>query len=208
VTGLIAADATARCHEPASDHTLAVARFTLDRVPLCRDARPARASVAGPLVAGPSQDGRAGPVFVRRICRELTVAVLRAASARAAYDLEDQPLPDVSSIAPIWTGVIARALKGEQLTFAVIELEANAHVPEHQHDHEQLGILVHGSMTFRIGDEKQGTTPGSTWQIPPNVPHEAWTGAEGAVAVEVFAPRRADWDQFEPQPPTAQRWPA
>jgi quercetin dioxygenase-like cupin family protein len=117
---------------------------------------------------------------------------------------------DLEAISPqaIWTGVTARALQGEQVSFAIIELDADSHVPEHQHDNEQLGILVHGSMTFRIGDEEQVLTPGSTWQIPGNVPHEAQAGPEGAVAVEVFAPRRADWEQFEPQPATAPRWPA
>jgi quercetin dioxygenase-like cupin family protein len=118
-------------------------------------------------------------------------------------------LKDLNEISPlpIWTGVVARPLRGEQLSFAHIELDANSHVPEHQHDNEQLGILVHGSMRFRIGDETKECVPGSTWSIPANVPHEAHAGPDGAVAIEAFVPRRADWDQFEPQSPTATRWP-
>jgi hypothetical protein len=39
------------------------------------------------------------------------------------------------------------------------------------------------------------------------VPHDVVVGPEGAVVVEVFAPRRADWQAIardEPRPP---RWP-
>jgi quercetin dioxygenase-like cupin family protein len=80
-------------------------------------------------------------------------------------------------------------------------------VPEHAHDNEQLGVLVAGSMTFRVGDETGELGPGGTWTIPANVPHEATAGPDGAVVIDVFAPTRADWSQFEPQAQRTPRWP-
>jgi quercetin dioxygenase-like cupin family protein len=94
----------------------------------------------------------------------------------------------------IWDAVTARTVEGERLTLGVVELEANAHVPEHRHDNEQLGMVLKGSLRFRIGDEQTDLGPGGTWSIAPDMPHEVWVGPEGAVVIDVFAPARTDWD--------------
>lgn len=118
-------------------------------------------------------------------------------------------LTELQSIAPqgIWDDVTSRAVHGEQLTFAIIELTAGAHVREHRHDNEQIGVLVQGSMTFRVGDETKELRPGGTWRILSGVPHEAHAGPDGAVAVEAFSPPRSDWQEHEALPPSAPRWP-
>jgi quercetin dioxygenase-like cupin family protein len=117
---------------------------------------------------------------------------------------------DLSAIGPqdIWTGVVARAVHGEQLTLAVVELAPNAAVPEHSHANEQLGMVLSGSLTFRVADETRELSPGATWCIPSNVPHEVTAGPDGAAVLDLFAPRRHDWSQFEPQAPRAPRWPS
>jgi unsaturated pyranuronate lyase len=86
---------------------------------------------------------------------------------------------------------------GERVTFALIELEADSVVPEHAHENEQVGMLLHGSMRFRIGDEERELKPGATWRIRSNTPHQVHTGPDGATLVEVFAPGRADWATLE-----------
>ena len=93
----------------------------------------------------------------------------------------------------IWDGVVARAVEGRALSFAVIELDPDSVVPEHRHVNEQLGLVITGSVTFRVADEVRELGPGGTWSIPPNVPHEVHTGPDGAVVLDVFAPPRADW---------------
>ena len=93
----------------------------------------------------------------------------------------------------IWDGVTAQAVEGERTTLAVIELEPQSAVPEHSHDNEQLGVLIRGSMRFRVGDEVRELGPGETWRILSHVPHEVTAGPEGALAVECFAPARDDW---------------
>ena len=50
-------------------------------------------------------------------------------------------------------GVFARAINGNRLTLAVVDLEPNSSVPEHHHENEQLGFILQGSMTFTIGGE-------------------------------------------------------
>jgi quercetin dioxygenase-like cupin family protein len=118
-------------------------------------------------------------------------------------------LEDLASLEPlrVWDGVIARAVEGDRCSFAIVELEPSTVVPEHSHDNEQLGMVLSGSVSFRVGDEVRDLEPGGTWRIPPNVPHEVYTGPEGAVVMDVFAPVRADWralERLDVQPPL---WP-
>jgi len=107
----------------------------------------------------------------------------------------------------IWDGVGARAVHGEQVSFVVVELDPGSVVPEHRHVNEQLGVLAAGSMRFRIGGEERVVEPGDIWAIPANVPHEVEAGARGAVAVEVFVPRRDDWAGLEVLDEAEPRWP-
>jgi quercetin dioxygenase-like cupin family protein len=108
---------------------------------------------------------------------------------------------------PVWHGIAARMVSGERLTLAVVELDPGAVVSEHSHENEQLGLVLQGSMEFRIGDERREVGPGETWTIPANTPHEAVAGPDGAVVVDVFAPPRDDWAALEPLPERRPRWP-
>jgi quercetin dioxygenase-like cupin family protein len=115
----------------------------------------------------------------------------------------------VSSLNPrrIWDGVHARVVHGDRLSFSIVELDADGIVPEHSHEHEQLGMVLTGSLSFRIGEETQDLGPGAIWSIPSNTPHEVHVGPDGAVVIDVFAPTRDDWreaPQADERPP---RWP-
>lgn len=113
----------------------------------------------------------------------------------------------VADLAPqrIWEGVTARAVHGERLTLALIELDPDSIVPEHAHDNEQVGIMVEGSFEMRVGGETRELRRGDTWSIPPDEPHEVRVGPEGAVVVEVWAPGREEWKTIERQPPSEPR---
>jgi quercetin dioxygenase-like cupin family protein len=107
----------------------------------------------------------------------------------------------------IWDTVAARAIHGERQSLAVVELDPHAVVPEHRHANEQLGIVISGSLEFRIEDETKQLGPGETWTISSNVPHEVTAGPEGAVVIDVFAPVRGDWEGLEKLPPREPLWP-
>jgi unsaturated pyranuronate lyase len=97
----------------------------------------------------------------------------------------------------IWDGVTVQAVEGDRTTLALVDLEPGATVPEHRHDNEQLGVLIRGAMRFRVGDETRDLAPGDTWRILSDTPHEVTAGPDGALAVESFAPARADWAALE-----------
>ena len=108
---------------------------------------------------------------------------------------------------PIWHGIAARMVSGERITLAVVELDPGAVVAEHAHENEQLGLVLRGSMAFRLGGEERELGSGDTWTIPPNTPHDAVAGPEGAVVIDVFAPPRDDWAALEPVERRPPRWP-
>ena len=130
--------------------------------------------------------------------------------ARRCRDAEGvSAFGDLVGIGPhvVWPGVLGRVVAGERVTFVVIELDPDAVVPEHAHENEQIGVLAAGWMRLRIGDEQRELEAGGTWHIPANVPHEATAGPDGAVAVEVFAPPRRDWEALERRDPSSPAWP-
>lgn len=107
----------------------------------------------------------------------------------------------------IWEGVVGRVVHGDRITLSVVELDADCVIPSHSHENEQVGLLVSGSLAFRVGDEERDVRPGGTWRIPSNVPHEVRTGRTGAVVLEVFSPPREDGNALEREPPRPPRWP-
>lgn len=107
----------------------------------------------------------------------------------------------------VFKGITARAVRGDRLTFAVVDLEPGAALPEHHHENEQIGLVISGTITMRIGSDKRELHAGDTYVIPSHVPHDALTGPEGATVVDVFAPIRADWEQLPRLDPTPGLWP-
>src|SRR4029077_15160635 len=67
-------------------------------------------------------------------------------------------------------GITARAITGDRMTLAVVDLEPNVVLPEHHHENEQLGFILKGSMTFTIGGQKRKLYEGDTYAIPSDVP--------------------------------------
>ena len=104
-------------------------------------------------------------------------------------------------------GLVARAVGGERMTFAVVDLEPHAVLPQHQHENEQIGLIVQGEMRLTVGLETKVLRPGDTYVIPGNVPHTAQAGADGASVVDVFTPPRADWESRPRREATKPHWP-
>ena len=117
-----------------------------------------------------------------------------------------QPLASLRPI-KLADGIIARAVNGERMTVALVDLAPNAISPEHHHENEQLGFIVRGSMTMRIGDEVLALHAGDTYVIPSHVEHGAAAGPEGCTVSDVFVPIREDWETKERLDPTTPDWP-
>lgn len=104
-------------------------------------------------------------------------------------------------------GLVARAVQGERMTFAVVDLQPGATLPEHSHENEQIGLIVQGEMELTVGSETLLLRPGDTYVIPSGVPHTAQAGPGGASVVDVFCPRRGDWESRPRRQASTPDWP-
>src|SRR5258708_30604451 len=76
-------------------------------------------------------------------------------------------------------GIMARAVEGERVTMAVVQLAPNAVSPAHHHENEQLGFVIAGSIVMRIGTQERDLNAGDTYNIPSDVSHDAVAGPDG-----------------------------
>ena len=116
---------------------------------------------------------------------------------------------DLTAIPPreLAAGYLARAVHGERLTLAIVEIEPGAELPVHHHANEQFGLVVRGELILRVADEERTVAPGGLWRIPGDTPHSAEAGPEGAVVVDVFSPPRDDWGAIPATAPRRPLWP-
>jgi quercetin dioxygenase-like cupin family protein len=90
-------------------------------------------------------------------------------------------------------GVVRRTLsRGERTLLCEFTLAKDAVVPDHAHEHEQIGYVVRGRLRFRIDDEEREVAAGDGYMIPGNVSH-AVTALEESVAIDIFSPVREEY---------------
>lgn len=90
-------------------------------------------------------------------------------------------------------GIDARTYWGEKMLVAMVDLEANAHLPRHSHPHEQVGTILEGKMEMTIADETKILQPGDVYIIPGGVEHEARTFDAPVRVMDVFSPVREEY---------------
>jgi quercetin dioxygenase-like cupin family protein len=90
-------------------------------------------------------------------------------------------------------GVTARIASGEKMMFSLVTLAPGAVVPTHSHPHEQMGLLVSGTMEFTIAGETRVLSGNEMYFVPGGVPHAAKGGPGGAVALDAFSPPREEY---------------
>lgn len=80
---------------------------------------------------------------------------------------------------------------GEQMSAQWFEIAPGAVVPEHDHPHEQFGIVYRGELTFIVDGEARSVSAGETFTIPGGEPHAAENRGETRVlGMDVFSPPR------------------
>lgn len=93
----------------------------------------------------------------------------------------------------IFPGVQIHTTAEERMLLAVVDLEPHSVVPEHSHPHEQMGYVVHGRMSFTIGDEVKVVGPGEVYRIPGGVLHSVRALDEPVRAIDIFSPVREEY---------------
>ena len=79
-------------------------------------------------------------------------------------------------------GVTAKIASGEKMMFSLVTLAPDAVVPTHSHPHEQMGMMVSGTMEFTIAGETRVFSGNEMYLVPGRrartrrrrVPGERW----------------------------------
>jgi len=95
-------------------------------------------------------------------------------------------------IEPMSSSIGRQFVHTENVMVARVLLKQGAHVPLHQHIHEQISYVLSGALEFHLEGEVVVVRDGEVLVIPPNVPHEAFA-LEDTVDLDIFNPPREDW---------------
>ncbi len=76
---------------------------------------------------------------------------------------------------------------------SLVDMEPGSQVPVHTHPHEQMGMVLEGSLTMVIGDESRQLRAGDVYLAPGNVEHSVTTGGTLTRVLDIFSPPREDY---------------
>ena len=92
----------------------------------------------------------------------------------------------------LFPGYIAKLVHTERATLSFLHVEPGHVLPQHQHPHEQITIVLEGELELTVGGETVRLTPGTVMPIPSNVPHSGHA-ITPCYVLDVFAPVREDY---------------
>ncbi len=101
--------------------------------------------------------------------------------------------PERTASKTLAPGVTAKIASGEKLMLSLVTLEPGAVVAQHSHPHEQMGLMVSGTMELTIAGETRVLSANEMYLVPGGVPHSARGGRNGAVALDAFSPPREEY---------------
>lgn len=87
-------------------------------------------------------------------------------------------------------GVRMRGIIGDKLMANFVYSEPHVEVPVHQHEQEQITIILEGEMDLVVSGVKYPLHEGEALTIPPNAPHGAFTHDKSCRVLDVFTPPR------------------
>ena len=90
-------------------------------------------------------------------------------------------------------GVTAKIASGEKVMLSLVTLAPNAVVPMHAHPHEQMGMMVSGTLELTVAGETRTLSGNAIFLVPGDISHKAAAGPQGAMTLEAFSPPREEF---------------
>jgi quercetin dioxygenase-like cupin family protein len=103
------------------------------------------------------------------------------------------PDPEECARHTIFPGVHIRTAATERMMMSVVDMEPGAVVAEHEHPHDQVGMMLAGRATFFIGDEQRTLSAGDLYRIPGGVRHRVIALDEPVKVLDIFHPVREEY---------------
>ena len=90
-------------------------------------------------------------------------------------------------------GIQMNVLSGARMMANWVRIEPGATVPDHEHPHEQIGLVLEGEIDMTIDGETRRLSTGHAYVIPGGVRHAGVGGPSGCLVLDIFSPPRADY---------------
>ncbi len=90
-------------------------------------------------------------------------------------------------------GFIFKEVHLQNVMLTWVEMEPGSILPEHQHPHEQISMVVKGALELTIDGTSRVMRQGDVAVVPPNVIHSGRVLSEPTVAVDAWNPIREDY---------------
>jgi quercetin dioxygenase-like cupin family protein len=103
------------------------------------------------------------------------------------------PTPDELGHHTIFPGVVIQTCAADKMMMSVVNLAPHSVVEEHQHPHEQVGMLLEGRAIFSIGAEQKTLQAGDLYRIPGNIRHKVVVLDQPTRAIDIFCPVREEY---------------
>jgi quercetin dioxygenase-like cupin family protein len=103
------------------------------------------------------------------------------------------PTPDQCPKHTIFPGVDISTWWGERMMMSLVLIQPGAVVEEHQHTHEQIGMVLEGRARFIVGGVERTLCAGDRYVIPGNTPHKVIALDVLVRALDCFSPPREDY---------------
>ena len=83
-------------------------------------------------------------------------------------------------------------IAGEQAVLSILTMSANSYFPIHQHEAEQIMIVLEGHLEHIIDGKIYHVGKGDVVILPSNIPHGAYIVDVDCRVIDIFAPPRQD----------------
>ena len=90
-------------------------------------------------------------------------------------------------------GVKLRSVYLDNVMVTFVDLDEGSVVPLHSHPHEQISVMISGSLLFKVGGEQRMVRAGEVVCVPSGVEHGVEAVEGPAVAYDCWNPVREDY---------------
>ena len=103
------------------------------------------------------------------------------------------PSADELSRHTIFPGVRIQTAACDKMMLSLVDLDPHSVVEEHEHPHEQVGMVLAGKAIFFIGGEQKTLQTGDMYRIPGKTKHKVIALEEPVKALDIFHPVREEY---------------
>ena len=90
-------------------------------------------------------------------------------------------------------GIDRRAVYLDKLMLTFVDFEPGIDLPRHSHPHEQITLVIEGTLEFTLDNETRILKAGQGVTVAANVPHSARSLTEKTRVVDAWHPLREDY---------------